>query len=91
MQAYPSGRLPWPAASLTPKVLLPLMQSQAVAVGRGGIVPKSEVPLAGGSVQQQQQLDPGRHQRLCVEDPLTGRDVASGSHKVHEVGSYTRA
>ena len=42
--------------------------AQAVAVGRGGIVPKAAVPLA--SMRDSM--------RLCVEDPQTGRCAFAG-------------
>jgi hypothetical protein len=89
---------PTPHSSLAaPAVHPPLPQTQAVAVGRGGIVPKSDVPLAGGAKPAQQgaagapaPADPSRQHRLCVEDPISGRDVASGSHQVQLVSSFVR-
>ncbi|KAK9842314.1 hypothetical protein WJX81_006101 [Elliptochloris bilobata] len=45
---------------------------QAVAVGRGGIVPKAAVPMASARDST----------RLCVEDPLTGRDISGGTTRI---------
>lgn len=48
--------------------------AQAVAVGRGGIVPKAAVPLA--AVRDSM--------RLCIEDPLTGRCAGCLRHLCQE-------
>ena len=67
----PLPSLPRPAPGAT--------QAQAVAVGQGGIVAKSKVPTAGPAASN-------GTVRLCVEDPITGRDVANGSHCIEDVG-----
>lgn len=56
-----------------------------MSISRGGIVPKADVPLAGGGKGQPHAQMQNRD-RLCVEDPITGRDVASGSHLIATVG-----
>lgn len=63
-------------------------------MGRGGILPKQEVPSAAAAAKTQAAAAaaamPGAvamPARLCVEDPLTGRDVAGGTNRILQVPS----
>lgn len=72
-----------------------------MAVGRGGIVPKEQVPAAvtaskaqaatAAALRAAGEAKPGgggmpiAPAKLCVEDPLTGRDVAGGTNRIHQV------
>ena len=53
--------------------------AQAVAVGRGGVVPKAAVPLA--AVRDSM--------RLCIEDPLTGRCAGTGDLRQEDAQSFS--
>lgn len=67
------------------------LQTQAVAVKQGGIVAKADVALCNSKPPTQGADGPAARQaaaqqgRLCVEDPITGRDVSSGSHQIQAV------
>lgn len=68
-------------------------------MNQGGVVPKKEVSGAGAAgaaaeAARAKAAAAARAEgvapltrapvRLCVEDPLTGRDVASGSHRINQ-------
>lgn len=63
-------------------------QGQAVAPKQGGIVPKSDVPaaVAAAAAARGRPLAATAPARLCVEDPLTGRDVGGSANRIAQVG-----
>jgi hypothetical protein len=62
---------------------LPL-QAQAVAVKQGGVVAKEAVATATAAAARGEGAV-AAPPRLCVEDPLTGRDVAGGTNRIAQV------
>lgn len=54
---------------------------------QGGIVAKEDVPAAvlAAAAAKGKPGGPGAPAKLCVEDPLTGRDVAGGAHRIPQV------
>lgn len=61
-----------------------------IAPGKGGIVPKAAVPAMRKVLQASSSSAKDRkHQdslkRFCIEDPLTGREIAGGCYKAVEV------
>ena len=63
----------------------PALQDQAVAPGQGGIVPRDEVPPTAAPAAKNLPSGKQPPARLCVVDPLTGRDVAGGAHRIGQV------
>ena len=63
--------------------MLLILQGEAVATGRpGGIAPKADLP---GAREVLSGKDEARKGRLCVEDPLTGKDIGNLSHAIDRV------
>ncbi|KXZ42112.1 hypothetical protein GPECTOR_202g374 [Gonium pectorale] len=72
--------------------------TQAVSVASGGIVPKSSLGFAMESARQAAASMGSYdgavawHERLCVDCPLTGRDVSNGSYRIDLVrGAFVQA
>lgn len=68
--------------------------NDAVSVASGGIVPKSSLGFALDSSRMGSYGDNNvpYHERLCVDDPLTGRDVSAGTYRIDVVrDSFFRA
>lgn len=61
------------------------MQDQAVAPGQGGIISREDLPASAQS-NAPKTLPSGKPPppKLCVVDPLTGRDVAGGAHRISQ-------
>lgn len=74
---------PHPAPVPTPCPHLPPLQAQAVAVKQGGVVAKEAVAAATAAAARDGAAT--APPRLCVEDPLTGRDVAGGTNRIAQV------
>ena len=75
--AWHATLCPWPCSHLPP------LQGQAVAVKQGGVVAKEAVAAAtAAAAREGAAMAPPR---LCVEDPLTGRDVAGGTNRIAQV------
>lgn len=60
----------------------PDVQDQAVAPGQGGIISREDAPAAAASAPKTLPSGKPPPARLCVVDPLTGRDVAGGAHRI---------
>ena len=58
------------------------VQDQAVAPGQGGIISREDAPAAAASAMKALPSGKPPPARLCVVDPLTGRDVAGGVHRI---------
>lgn len=61
-----------------------LLQDQAVAPGQGGIIPRDEAPASAAAAPKALPSGKPPPVRLCVVDPLTGRDVAGGAHRISQ-------
>lgn len=64
------------------------MQDQAVAPGQGGIISREDLPASAQS-NAPKTLPSGKPPppKLCVVDPLTGRDVAGGAHRINQASA----
>lgn len=69
-----------------------------MSVKRGGVVAKEDVPAAAAKAAGAAAAAMARGEgglagplqarpRLCVEDPLTGRDVSVGTHRIEQASS----
>lgn len=66
------------------------LMTDAVAPARGGIVCKTMVPAMQKALRASYNATTSKKQeellsRLCIEDPLTGREIAGGCYKAAEV------
>eukprot|EP01026_Neomeris_dumetosa_P016521 TRINITY_DN16271_c0_g2_i5.p2 TRINITY_DN16271_c0_g2~~TRINITY_DN16271_c0_g2_i5.p2 ORF type:complete len:227 (-),score=33.35 TRINITY_DN16271_c0_g2_i5:782-1462(-) len=52
----------------------------ALSIRRGGLVPKASVASVGGNNKRERD-----EMKLCIEDPITSRDISCGTHRMGEI------